>query len=134
VIKITKGKPPKADNHYEVHRPVVGEAEPRAANLKALAKSLAPAVETRAVDDLKVNPRNARTHDRRQEQQIEASIREFGFIVPIVVDEGGMVLAGYGRLQAERLLGLTAPNVVRWWVANPLAGTKVVASEDQRIP
>ena len=113
MIKITKGKPPKAGNHYEVHRPVVGEAEPRAANLKALAKSLAPAVETRAVDDLKVNPRNARTHDRRQEQQIEASIREFGFIVPIVVDEGGMVLAGYGRLQAERLLGLTAPNVVR---------------------
>jgi hypothetical protein len=76
VIKITKGKPPKD----EVHRPVVGEAEPRTANLKALAKSFAPVVTARAVDDLKVNPRNARTHSAQQVEQIAASVREFGWI------------------------------------------------------
>jgi DNA modification methylase len=77
------------------------------ATLDALARSFAPAVETRAVEDLKVNPRNARTHSDRQAQQIAASMREFGFIVPIVVDENGLVLAGHGRLEAARLLSLT---------------------------
>jgi ParB-like nuclease domain len=101
MIRITKGK--TAGN--KVDQPVVGEAGPRATNLKALAKSFAPVVELRAVDDLKVNPRNARTHSTRQVQQVTASVREFGFITPIVVDENGVVLAGHGRLQA--LLGLT---------------------------
>ena len=78
------------------------------ANLKALANSFAPGVETRAVGELKVNPRNARTHGPKQVQQIAASIREFGFIVPIVIDEDGVVLAGHGRLQAAQLLGLAA--------------------------
>jgi hypothetical protein len=99
VIKITKGKLPKD----EVRQPVVGEAEPRTANLKVLAKSFAPVVTARAVDDLKVNPRNARTHSARQVEQIAASVREFGWITPIVVDEDGVVLAGHGRLtSAER--------------------------------
>src|SRR5882757_8395055 len=113
VIKITKGKPPKADNHKEVHQPVVGEAEPRAANLKVLAKSFAPMVTMRAVDDLKANPRNARTHSAQQVEQIAASVREFGWITPIVVDEDGVVLAGHGRLQAARLLGLTGVPTVQ---------------------
>jgi len=64
MIKTTNGKKVKPANQNEVHQPVVGEAGPRVANLKALAKSFAPIVETRAVGDLKVNPRNARTHCR----------------------------------------------------------------------
>ena len=113
MIKITKGKPPNDDNHKEVHQPVVGEAEPRTANLEALAKSFAPVVTVRAVDDLKANPRNARTHNPRQVEQIAASVREFGWITPIVVDEDGVVLAGHGRLQAARLLGLTGVPTVQ---------------------
>jgi ParB-like chromosome segregation protein Spo0J len=113
VVKITKGKPPKADNHTEVHQPVVGEAGPRTANLEALAKSFAPMVTVRAVDDLKANPRNARTHSAQQVEQIAASVREFGWITPIVVDEDGVVLAGHGRLQAARLLGLTGVPTVQ---------------------
>ena len=113
MIKITKGKPPKADDHKEVHQPVVGDAEPRAANLKVLAKSFAPMVTVRAVDDLKANPRNARTHSAQQVEQIAASVREFGWITPIVVDEDGVVLAGHGRLQAARLLGLTGVPTVQ---------------------
>src|SRR6266851_1893739 len=113
VIKITKGKPPKADNHKKVDQPVVGEAGPRAPNLKALTNSFAPVIELRAVDDLKMNPRNARTHNARQVEQIAASVREFGWITPIVVDEDGVVLAGRGRLQAARLLGLTGVPTVQ---------------------
>ena len=108
MIKTTKGKKVKPANQNEVHQPVVGEAGPRVANLKALAKSFAPIVETRAVADLKVNPRNARTHGARQVQQVAASVREFGWITPIVVDEHGVVLAGHARLQAAALLGLAA--------------------------
>src|SRR5262249_23273602 len=48
MIKTTKGKKVKPANQNEVHQPVVGEAGPRVANLKALAKSFAPIVETRA--------------------------------------------------------------------------------------
>src|SRR5215510_907353 len=70
MTKLVKGKMPKPANHNEVHQPLVGEAGPREANLKALAKSFAPMVETRAVEDLKVNPRNARMHSPRQVQQV----------------------------------------------------------------
>jgi DNA modification methylase len=107
VIRIMKGNLPRADNDKKEAQLVVGDAEPRAANLKVLAKAFAPMVTVRAVVDLKVNPRNARTHSPRQVEQIAASVREFGWITPIVVDEDGVVLAGHGRLQAARLLGLT---------------------------
>src|SRR5262249_37919067 len=107
VVNITKGKPPKADNQNEVQQPVVGEAEARVVNLKGLARSFAPVVEKRAVDGLKLNPRNARTHSALQVEQIAASVREFGFITPMGVDEDGMVLAGHGRLLAARHLDLT---------------------------
>ena len=107
MIRIMKGNLPRADNDKKEAQLVVGDAEPRAANLKVLAKAFAPMVTVRAVVDLKVNPRNARTHSAQQFEQIAASVREFGWITPIVVDEDGVVLAGHGRLQAARLLGLT---------------------------
>jgi hypothetical protein len=90
----------------------VGEAEPRQLNLKDLARSFAPVIEHRAVKDLKVNGRNARSHDGRQVQQIAASMREFGWLVPIVVDEEDTVLAGHGRLRAAPLLNIgTVPTI-----------------------
>ena len=51
--------------------------------------------------------RNARTHSKKQINQIADSIREFGFVNPIVVDRHRRVVAGHGRLEAARLLGLT---------------------------
>jgi hypothetical protein len=108
---------------------VVGEAEPRTANLKALAKSFAPVVTVRAVDDLKVNPRNARTHNPQQVEQIAASVREFGWITPIVVDEDGVVLAGHGRLQAARLLGLTG---VGSFLDRPMGGARTIGLRSMR--
>jgi hypothetical protein len=84
----------------------------RQLNLKDLARSFAPVIEDRAVKDLKVNRRNARSHDDRQVQQIAASMREFGWLVPIVVDEEDTVLAGHGRLRAAPLLNMeTVPTI-----------------------
>src|SRR5262245_12546213 len=59
-------------------------------------------VETRPLAELRDNPRNARTHSDKQINQLAASIRTFGFVTPILIDESGMVLAGHGRLAAAR--------------------------------
>jgi ParB-like chromosome segregation protein Spo0J len=59
----------------------------------------------RSVDDLKLDPKNPRSHRPRQIRQIARSIVEFGFLVPILVDASGKVIAGHGRLLAARQLG-----------------------------
>jgi DNA modification methylase len=56
---------------------------------------------------------NARTHSDSQIAQIAASIAEFGFNVPCLVDERGVLIAGHGRLLAARKLGLTEAPVIR---------------------
>lgn len=58
------------------------------------------------------NPRNARTHSERQIAQIMGSITQFGFTNPVLVDSKGMILAGHGRVEAARRLGLeTVPTI-----------------------
>lgn len=52
------------------------------------------------------NPRNARTHKKKDIRQLADGIREFGFNGVIIVDEKGMILAGHARWEAARLLGL----------------------------
>jgi ParB-like chromosome segregation protein Spo0J len=63
-------------------------------------------VEYLAISDLKPNPRNARTHSKKQLHQIAASIREFGFNIPILIDTGNVIIAGHGRVEAARMLGM----------------------------
>lgn len=48
--------------------------------------------------------RNARTHSGRQVAQIAASIAEFGFVNPVLVDRDGGIVAGHGRVLAARQL------------------------------
>lgn len=50
--------------------------------------------------------RNARTHSADQVAQIAASIKEFGFTNPVLIDETGGIIAGHGRVLAARKLGL----------------------------
>lgn len=50
--------------------------------------------------------RNARTHSDQQVAQIAASIREFGFTNPVLIDEEDGIIAGHGRVLAAHLLGL----------------------------
>jgi ParB-like chromosome segregation protein Spo0J len=63
-------------------------------------------IEYRSANSLKPDPRNARTHPKRQIEQIVRSIREFGFTNPVLVDEAGVLIAGHGRLRAAKELGL----------------------------
>jgi len=65
-----------------------------------------PTLEWIAVDALTPNARNARTHSKKQIRQIADSITAFGFLVPLLIDEGGVVIAGHGRYAAAKLLGL----------------------------
>ena len=51
-------------------------------------------------EDLTINPRNARTHSARQIKQLAETIRQIGFVTPIIVDDTGMILAGHGRHRA----------------------------------
>jgi len=59
-----------------------------------------------APEELKPYPRNARTHSRKQIRQIADSVRRFGFTNPVLVDESGIILAGHGRVEAAKLLGM----------------------------
>src|SRR5258707_5989574 len=56
-----------------------------------------------AIDKLTPNVRNARTHSRKQIRQIADSIAAFGFVVPIVIDEHGVIIARHGRYAAAKL-------------------------------
>ena len=54
------------------------------------------------VDKLVPYARNARTHSKQQIAQLRASIREFGFVSPAVIDSDYNILVGHGRVQAAR--------------------------------
>ncbi|WP_267635384.1 site-specific DNA-methyltransferase [Frigidibacter sp. RF13] len=59
------------------------------------------------MSELKPWARNARKHSRKQLKQIAASIEAFGFLNPVLIDAGKVILAGHGRVEAARLLGRT---------------------------
>lgn len=63
-----------------------------------------PQIEMMAVADLVPYARNSRTHDDAQVAQIAASIREFGFTNPVLIDAQGGIIAGHGRVLAARKL------------------------------
>ena len=63
-------------------------------------------VERRSIASLIPYARNARTHSPDQVDQIAASIREWGWTVPVLVDEEGGLIAGHGRVMAAKKLGL----------------------------
>jgi DNA modification methylase len=65
------------------------------------------------VDGLTPFAANSRTHSEEQVAQIAASITEFGFTNPVLVDEDGGLIAGHGRVMAARSLGMeTVPAIV----------------------
>ncbi|WP_372624272.1 site-specific DNA-methyltransferase [Falsiroseomonas sp.] len=60
----------------------------------------------RPVAGLSPYDRNARTHSRKQIHQIAASIRQFGFTNPVLIDGNGCIIAGHGRVQAAKQIGM----------------------------
>jgi DNA modification methylase len=67
----------------------------------------------RFVDLLHPYARNARTHTKRQIKMIAESIKAFGFTNPILTDQNNTIIAGHGRLEAAKLLGITKVPTVR---------------------
>ncbi|WP_119461087.1 DNA methyltransferase [Rhodospirillaceae bacterium SYSU D60014] len=67
----------------------------------------------RAVDSLAPYARNPRTHSPTQIKQIAESIRTFGFTNPVLIDRAGGVVAGHGRVEAAKLLGMTEVPTIR---------------------
>lgn len=63
-------------------------------------------VEYRALSDLVPYLGNSRTHTEDQVRQIAASITEFGFTNPVLIDELGRIIAGHGRVLAAQQLGM----------------------------
>jgi ParB-like chromosome segregation protein Spo0J len=66
-----------------------------------------PEISLRQVAALVPYARNSRTHSDAQVAQIAASIREFGWTNPVLIDGADGIIAGHGRLLAARKLGLT---------------------------
>ena len=64
-----------------------------------------PEYKTVKVANLVPYIRNSRTHSAEQVAQIAASIREFGFTNPLLIDDQGGIIAGHGRLLAAQKLG-----------------------------
>ena len=76
--------------------------------------ALADRIELWPIDHVRPYERNPRTHSEAQVDQIGASMVEFGWTNPVLVDEQGGILAGHGRLLAARRLGLTEVPVIRF--------------------
>lgn len=80
-----------------------------------MSKPTAPqrALEYVPLDKLTPYGRNSRTHSEEQIEQIAASIREFSFTNPILIDENNGIIAGHGRLLAARKLGMANAPCIR---------------------
>jgi len=70
-------------------------------------------VEQIPIDLLKPYSNNARTHDDRQLAKIRQSLETFGWMNPILAERDGTIIAGHGRRQAAKALGLTECPVIR---------------------
>jgi DNA modification methylase len=70
-------------------------------------------VESIPIDRVLPYAANARTHPDEQVAQIAASIAEFGFNVPVLLDDAGVLIAGHGRVLAAKRLGLDAVPAIR---------------------
>jgi len=84
---------------------VVNDREPPLMNQLARNPWPADRVERRPVAELVPYAKNARTHSEAQIDQICASMREWGFTIPVLIDERGEIIAGHGRIMAASRLG-----------------------------
>lgn len=76
-------------------------------------KDLSLRIEYIPLADLKPNPLNPRSHSPRQLKALGRSIRQFGFVTPVLIDQDNMLVAGHGRIEAARTLGLETVPAVR---------------------
>src|SRR6266852_5533307 len=70
-------------------------------------------IEQMPIHALRPQDRNARTHSKRQIRQIADSMKRFGFTNPILTDDNLQIIAGHGRHEAAKLLGMTTVPSIR---------------------
>lgn len=93
---------------------MAGKAEPVPdEKLTAAAMVRLPPYRLTAIEELEPYEGNARTHTDAQVEKIAASIREFGFTNPVLIDRDGGIIAGHGRVLAAELLGLEKVPTIR---------------------
>lgn len=80
--------------------------DPAHPDLAQAACALALKVVYLPIDQIRPSPRNARTHSKKQIHKIASSLKRYGFVNPILIGDVGEVIAGHGRLEAARQLGL----------------------------
>jgi len=89
-------------------------------------------IETVAIQDLQLDPNNARKHDKKNLDAIASSLKQFGQRKPIVITDDNIIVAGNGTVTAAKQLGWTDIKVVRVpkdWDANQV---KAFALADNR--
>ena len=70
-------------------------------------------IENKLISDLIPYANNAREHSEEQVLQIASSIKEFGFNNPVLIDKDNGIIAGHGRLEAAKKLGMTEVPTIR---------------------
>src|SRR5258708_30658262 len=89
------------------------------------------AIEPMPVASLRPHPSNARIHSKKQIRQIADSIRQFGFNNPVLIGEDGGIIAGHGRVEAAKLLGLDSVPTARLAHLNPPQRRAYVLADNQ---
>jgi DNA modification methylase len=85
-------------------------------------------IKYKAIDSLIPYVKNSRTHSDHQVAQIAASIKEFGFTNPVLLDEHGSIVAGHGRVMAARKLKLDeVPTITLGWLTDTQRRAYVIA-------
>ena len=89
-------------------------------------------VQRKPIAWLKPNPRNAKKHGPEQIAQLRAALRQFGWTMPVLARDDGMIIAGHGRVEAAKLEGITeAPVIIpNNWTADQF---RAYALADNRI-
>jgi DNA modification methylase len=70
-------------------------------------------IESVPVQDLRPSPNNSHVHPREQIDKLVRAIAEFGFLIPVLIDDRNRVIAGHARLEAAKALGLTEIPCIR---------------------
>ena len=115
--KVSRGRPRRQPSRAQPKpctAPTVNAAtESEVPGLEAETLFLPSQIEHLVVSGLTPNPRNARTHTKQQVHHISASIRTFGFTNPVLIDAEGTIIAGHGRVEAAKLVGMSQVPCIR---------------------
>jgi DNA modification methylase len=112
--------------HGNAKKPIVVTSPPTVTSIVQAA-----VIEPMPVASLRPYPGNARTHSKKQVRQIAGSIRQFGFTNPALIGEDGGIIAGHGRVEAAKLLGLESVPTVRLTHLSPAQRRAYVLADNK---